>query len=125
MPRKNSAGAKTKAKNAGRDPYDLLLLGFIFVGLGVGLATGQAGAGLLIGAGAGVLLRGFAKAEPAQIATSLNIAAYILALLGLYIIFLGVALLFNISSFNYPYGAAAPMLIVGLILLLIFAKMRK
>lgn len=98
---------------------DALFLAFMFLGLGIGIAYGNAGAGLLIGLGVGLLARVFSnpKMRP-HLANTLSVASYILLLMGFYFIFLAVTLIYKISFF-YPYSAAIPIVIVGLVLILI------
>ncbi|MCW6159893.1 MAG: hypothetical protein LVQ95_02275 [Candidatus Micrarchaeales archaeon] len=108
-----------------RDIHDTLLLAFIFLGLGIGLAYGQPGPGLLVGAGIGVLARGYSKygKDKVMVATSLSVASYVIFLIGIYFIFLGISLLEGIVWF-YPYAASIPLVIIGLILLIVFFKRR-
>ena len=108
-----------------RDIHDTLLLAFIFLGLGIGLAYGQPGTGLLIGAGIGILARGYTKYgnDRKMVSASLGVASYIIFLLGVYFIFLGISLIEGIIWF-YPYAASVPLVLIGLILLIIFFKRR-
>ena len=125
MPRGRAKRGRVGAfKTKERDPHDMLLLAFIFIGLGVGVAFNNAGPGLLIGAGVGVLLRGFSKygSSPQQIAISLSVASYILALFGLYFIFLGLILLYGITF--QTYGTSVLLLIVGFIMLVLFFRQK-
>ncbi len=115
---------KTKAVRASDNSLnDLLFLGFLFLGLGAGLAFGQPFAGLLIGAGIGIVTRGFHKygGDAKMIAISLRVASYIIVLFGVYFIFLGISFLYNIN-WLYPTNAAWPLALIGIILLLLFAK---
>ncbi len=107
-----------------RDIYDMLFLAFLFIGLGIGIAYGQAGSGLLIGAGVGILARGYSKhGDPQTVNMSLGIAGYIIALIGAYFILLSFALIYNLN-FLYPYNASVPLIIVGIALLIMFFKKR-
>ena len=123
MPRGRTKGGRAGAfKTKERDPHDMLLLAFIFIGLGVGVAFNNPGPGLLMGTGIGVLLRGLSKygSNPQQIAISLSVASYILALFGLYFIFLGLILLYGITF--QTYGTSVLLLIVGFIMLVLFFR---
>ncbi len=126
MPRGKARGSRVGAfKTKERDPHDILLLAFIFIGLGIGVAFNNPGPGLLIGVGVGVLLRGFSKygSNPQQIAISLSVASYILALFGLYFIFLGLVLLYGITF--QAYGTSVLLLIVGFVMLVLFFRQKK
>ena len=120
---KRASAGSHRAKE--RDIHDTLLLALIFLGLGIGLWYGQPGPGLLIGAGLGVLARGYSKygKDREMVSASLGVASYIIFLFGVYFIFLGISLLEGIVWF-YPYAASVPLVLIGLILLAIFFKRR-
>lgn len=123
--RRRAANAKASAPKE-RNINDTIVLAFMFLGLGVGVAFGQAGPGLLIGAGIGILARGiskYSKTDPTAIALSFGVAGYIVGLIGVYFIFLGISLLEGVT-WVYPYGASVPLVVIGLILLIIFFRKR-
>ncbi|MCL5434011.1 MAG: hypothetical protein M1538_03500 [Candidatus Marsarchaeota archaeon] len=106
---------------------DLLLLAFIFIGLGIGIAYLQVAAGLLIGFGVGMIFREFLRPKKdklQEIAISMNVAAYILVLIGVYFIIMGIVLLENFTFF-YPYNASYILVIIGIIFIALYAIERK
>lgn len=105
---------------------DTLFIGFMFLGLAVGLAFNQTFPGLLIGVGLGILSRGFGKYKPGgvELTMTFNVAGYILALFGLYFIFLASALIYNVH-FNNPSVASVPLIIIGLVLIILGYRTKK
>ncbi|MGC8679953.1 MAG: hypothetical protein ACP5T6_01485 [Candidatus Micrarchaeia archaeon] len=106
---------------------DLLLLAFVFMGLGFGVAYTQIAAGLLIGFGVGMIFREMLRPKESRLYTlkmSLSVAAYILILIAVYFIVLGVALIENYVFF-YPYNTSYLLVIIGIILIILYGVERR
>ncbi|MGC8694079.1 MAG: hypothetical protein ACP5RI_00450 [Candidatus Micrarchaeia archaeon] len=106
---------------------DLLLLAFVFIGLGFGVAYTQIAAGLLIGFGVGMIFREMLRpkeSRPYTLKMSLSVAAYILILIAVYFIVLGVALIENYVFF-YPYNTSYLLVIIGIILIILYGVERR
>jgi hypothetical protein len=76
----------------------------LFLGLGIGLAFGQAGVGVLIGLGVGFVAMSFVKikSEPTEVTLPSSTAGYFLVLLGLALVVTGIGLIFFPTAL-YPY----------------------
>ncbi len=123
MATKNANAKKNRGKGGWYDNSDKLLLALIFMGLGVGLAINQPGPGLIIGAGLGILAMGFARAaDSSTIATSFNVAGYIIALIGVYLIAMAAALLNNFQFIYSPYAAGGILVALGIIIVLVASR---
>jgi hypothetical protein len=123
------ATRKANARNRGRGGWyensDKLLLALIFIGLGLGLAVNQPGPGLIIGTGLGVLAMGFARAaDSSTIATSFNVAGYIIALIGVYLIAMAVALLNSFEFIYSPYAAGGVLVVLGIVIVAMARRKR-
>ncbi len=98
----------------------LLFPASMFFGLGIGLAFGNPGVGVLIGMGVGFLLMGLVrtKAEPVEIMIPSSIFGYFIMLLGIALVITGTGLIWY-PNLLYPYitGAFIALFGVGFITL--------
>ena len=93
----------------------LLFPASMFFGLGIGLAFGNPGVGVLIGMGAGFLLMGLVrtKVEPVEVKIPSSIFGYFLMLLGIALVITGTGLIWYINLL-YPYIAGVFIALFGL-----------
>ncbi|MCL5430451.1 MAG: hypothetical protein M1504_03155, partial [Candidatus Marsarchaeota archaeon] len=54
-----------------------------------------------------------------MLATSINVATLIIVIIGVYMVFLGLSLLYNFANL-YPYAAGLPVIIIGMAFLFLF-----
>jgi len=101
----------------------LLFPASMFFGLGIGLAFGNPGVGVLIGMGAGFLLMGLVrtKAEPVKIRIPSSIFGYFLILLGIALVITGTGLIWYLKLL-YPYIAGVFIALFGVGFIIFGAK---
>lgn|GEM_PF-1098660 len=120
-------GNEYKETKKERELEDLLLLAFVFIGLGFGVAYTQIAAGLLIGFGIGMIFREVSKSREKRgysMKVPLSVAAYIIILIAVYFIAMGIALIYSYAFF-YPFNASYLLIIIGIIFLILYAIERK
>jgi uncharacterized membrane protein YsdA (DUF1294 family) len=118
---------KNKNINKKERIEDLLLLAFVFIGLGFGIIYTQIAAGLLIGFGIGMIFREFSKSKLERnynLKVPLGVAAYILILIGLYFIIMGIMLIENYVFF-YPFNISYLLIVIGIIFLILYLIERR
>ncbi len=93
----------------------LFLPASMFVGLGIGLALGNPGVGVLLGMGVGFLLIGLlrTKVEPVKVRIPSSVFGYFAILLGKALVITGVGLIFY-PELLHPYISGIFIVLFGL-----------
>jgi hypothetical protein len=95
----------------------------LFIGLGIGMALGEAGVGVLIGLGVGFVAMAFVrlKAEPTELKLPSSVRGYFLVLLGIAFIVTGTGLIFFPDKL-FPYIVGVFIAIFGIGFILVGSK---
>ncbi len=101
----------------------LLFPASMFIGLGIGLALGNPGVGVLIGMGAGFLLMGLVrtKIEPVEVRIPSSIFGYFVILLGIALVITGTGIIWYLELL-YPYIAGVFVALFGLGFIILGAR---
>ena len=97
----------------GKDLRGKIFVGFMLLGIGIGMIFDKAGAGCLIGMGIGFIISSFIKDKHEKSASS----QFWKILLGLFFIFLGASMLLNYETI-WEYVFPALLILLGLSLIL-------
>jgi NhaP-type Na+/H+ or K+/H+ antiporter len=97
----------------GKDLRGKIFVGFMLLGIGIGMIFDKAGAGCLIGMGIGFIISSFIKDKDEKSASS----QFWKILLGLFFIFLGASMLLNYETI-WEYVFPALLILLGLSLIL-------
>ena len=100
----------------GKDLRGKIFVGFMFLGIGIGMIFDKAGAGCLIGMGIGFIISSLIKDKEEKSDKS-TFSQFWRILLGLFLIFLGVSMLIK-YEIMWEYVFPAFLILLGLSLIL-------
>ncbi len=87
----------------------------LFLGLGIGMIFGHAGIGIILGMGLGFIAMALirVKSEPMEIKLPSSTASYFIILLGLFLIFTGLGIIF-FPDMLFPYIIGVFIALLGI-----------
>jgi NhaP-type Na+/H+ or K+/H+ antiporter len=100
----------------GKDLRGKIFVGFMFLGIGIGMVFNETGAGCLIGMGIGFIISSLIKDEDEKSDKSISSQLWRI-LLGLFFIFIGTSMLLN-YEIMWKYIFPAFLILLGLSLIL-------